>query len=202
VIDFETLPDYLAPNLDLVFIGINPGTFSVRRGHYFARGTTRFWPALSASKLSLPIRQGLGIPLLRPEHDVELRRFGIGLTDVVKRPTANAAELDPHEFEVWVPRLITTLRRYKPNVACFHGLTGYRPFLKYGLKESGQPILGAQTQTIGQTKLFVVPNPSGANAHFTVADQSKWYDQLADFIAETKRDVGLVPHRVKAATLF
>jgi TDG/mug DNA glycosylase family protein len=128
----------------------------------------------------------LGVQVLRPEHDCELLRFGIGLTDVIKRPTANASELDPREFAIWAPRLLTKLRRYKPRVACFHGLTGYRPFVKFGLKETGQPMLGAQTQLVGSTRLFVVPNPSGANAHFTVADQAKWYDRLADFIAETE----------------
>jgi TDG/mug DNA glycosylase family protein len=123
---------------------------------------------------------------LRPENDAELLRFGIGFTDVIKRPTANARELDPREFEVWVPRLMAKLRRLKPKVACFHGLTGFRPFLKHALKKESLSQLGLQAQMIGQTRLFVVPNPSGANAHFTVADQTSWYDQLADFISETK----------------
>ena len=184
--DFETLPDYLAPNLELVFIGINPGIFSVRKGHYFARGTTRFWPAFSASKLSAQIRNALGVQVLRPEHDSTFPRFGIGFTDVIKRPTANVSELDRREFEEWTPRLLNKLRRYKPRVACFHGLTGYRPFLKFGLKQAGQPSLGAQQQVVGGTRLFVVPNPSGANAHFTVADQTAWYDRLAEFVAESK----------------
>jgi TDG/mug DNA glycosylase family protein len=184
--DFETLPDYLVPNLDLVFIGINPGIFSVRKGHYFARGTTRFWPAFSVSKLSAQIRHALSIGVLRPEHDCSLPQFGIGFTDVIKRPTANAGELDPREFEIWVPRLLTKLRRYRPRVACFHGLTGYRPFLKFALKQAAQPVLGAQPHVVGGTRLFVVPNPSGANAHFTVADQTAWYDRLAEFMAESK----------------
>jgi TDG/mug DNA glycosylase family protein len=183
---FETLPDYLAPNLDLVFVGINPGTFSVRRGHYFARGTTRFWPAFSASKLSAPIRAALAVAVLRPEHDAELLRFGIGLTDVIKRPTANASELDPREFELWVPRLLAKIRRLKPRVVCFHGLTGFLPFRKYALLKKDPSQLGPQPQTIGRTQLFVVPNPSGANAHFTVAHQTSWYDQLADFISDVK----------------
>ena len=91
---FRTLPDYLQPGLDLVFVGINPGLYSVQRGHYFARLTSRFWPAFSASKLSERVRRALGTDTLRAEHDAELPRFGIGLTDVVKRPSANAADLN------------------------------------------------------------------------------------------------------------
>ncbi len=190
---FETLPDYLPPGLDLVFIGINPGTFSVRRGHYFARRTTRFWPGFSKSRLSLAARTGLGVEVLGPEHDSSLLRFGIGFTDVIKRPTANASELKPSEFELWAPKLFAKLRRYKPRVACFHGLTGYRPFLRYALRQDHRPELGPQKEVIGTTRLFVVPNPSGANAHFTVRDQQEWYDRLATFISDAKHDRPKVP---------
>ena len=81
---FRTLPDYLQPGLDLVFVGINPGLYSVQRRHYFARLTSRFWTAFSASKLSERVRRALGTDTLRAEHDAELLRFGIGFTDVVK----------------------------------------------------------------------------------------------------------------------
>ena len=182
---FATLPDYLRSGLDLVFVGINPGLYSVRKGHYFARKTSRFWPALSASTLSKPMRRNLGVGFLGPEHDSELIRFGIGLTDVVKRPSANAGELDAREFEEWVPVLIRKLRRYAPRVACFHGLTGFRPFLRIGLHSDRQPILGPQPEIISKTRLYVVPNPSPANAHFTLLDQISWYDRLAEFVRES-----------------
>ena len=185
--DFETLPDHLAFGLELVFIGINPGLFSVARGHYFARGSSRFWPAFSASRLSEEIRRSLGIAVLKPEHDAALPRFGIGFTDVIKRPSANAGELTASEFEQWSPLLLEKLQRYAPRVACFHGLTGFRPFLVYGLKQGDRkPALGPQPETVGSTRLFVVPNPSPANAHFTLADQVAWYDRLAEFVAECK----------------
>src|SRR5215472_11094959 len=106
---FRTLPDYLQPELNLVFVGINPGLFSVERGHYFARPTNRFWPAFSASKLSGRVRQALGTERLCAEHDAELTRFGIGFTDVVKRPSASAADLRASDFEEWVPRLYQKL---------------------------------------------------------------------------------------------
>ncbi len=181
--DFETLPDYLQTGLDLVFIGINPGLYSVRRGHYFARTTSRFWPAFSKSKLSAQMRRELELDHLLPEHDSQLPHFGIGLTDVVKRPSANASELTPADFATWIPVLVRKLRRYKPRVACFHGLTAYRPFHALAFKSAvTRPILGPQPEQIGSTRLFVVPNPSPANAHFTLADQTAWYDRLAEFI--------------------
>jgi len=182
---FRTLPDYLRPGLDLVFIGINPGLYSVERGHYFARSTSRFWPAFSASKLSEPVRLGLGIGILRPEQDAELQRFCIGLTDVVKKPSANAAGLTRKDFEEGVPCLLRKLRRYSPRVACFHGLTAYRPFLALALKGAERPELGLQPEFVNTTRLYVVPNPSPANAHFTVLDLTRWYDRLADFLAGT-----------------
>lgn len=180
---FVTLPDYLARGLDLVFVGINPGTYSVARGHYFARSTNRFWPAFSRSRLSRPIRRALGVDGLGPEHDARLLEFGIGFTDVVKRPTANASGLTPRDYATWAPTLVRRLRRYRPRAACFHGLTAYRPFaaIAFGPAET-PPLLGEQPARIGATRIFVVPNPSPANAHFTVADQTVWYDRLAAFL--------------------
>jgi TDG/mug DNA glycosylase family protein len=179
----NSLPDYLQPGLDLVLIGVNPGEYSVRRGHYFARSTSRFWPAFSASKLSEAIRRALGLERLYPEHDAELSRFGIGLTDVVKRSTPNITGLNWSDYERGVPMLIEKLKRYQPRVACFHGLTGYRPFFRIAFNNrTSKPMLGEQPEVVGATRLYVVPNPSPANAHFNVAQMIAWYDRLAEFI--------------------
>jgi double-stranded uracil-DNA glycosylase len=184
---WPTLPDYLERGLDLVLVGINPGLYSVARGHYFARPTSRFWPAFSRSRLSAPVRAALGVDVLTPAHDATLLGFGIGFTDVVKRPSANAADLAPGDFETGAPQLLGRLRRYRPRVACFHGLTAYRPFVRWALRCGDRaPQLGPHAETIGATRLYVVPNPSPANAHFTVAEQAAWYDRLSDFI-ETVR---------------
>ena len=177
-----TLPDLLAPALDVVFVGINPSLYSVEHGHYFARPTNRFWTALSRSRLSERARRALGVELLQPQHDTELRRFGIGFTDVIKRPTANVSELDPGEFLTAVPRLLAKLRQYAPRVACFHGLTGYRPFFRAALGGKAKPELGRQPERLDAIQLYVVPNPSGANAHFTPAEQAAWYDRLAELL--------------------
>ncbi|MGI5838010.1 MAG: mismatch-specific DNA-glycosylase [Chloroflexota bacterium] len=182
---FPTLPNYLSPNLKLVFVGINPAVYAVQKGHYFARPSNRFWPAFSRSRLSLPIRTALGRDRLIPEDDNRLPAFGIGFTDVVKRPTRNASELTPADYQEWAPKLLSRLHEYSPKVACFHGVTGYGAFARYVLGEPKSTIqLGIQSRRLGDTRLFVVPNPSGANAHFTLADQTDWYDRLADYLNE------------------
>jgi double-stranded uracil-DNA glycosylase len=185
---FCTLPDLMAPGMDVVFVGINPSRLSVEQGHYFARKTNRFWPAFSRSALSAVARAGLGTEALGPEHDVALLRFGIGFTDVVKRPSSNASEIEPREYQAWAPRLLERLHHNEPVVACFHGLTGFRPFLRYALGSARKAAeLGAQPEVVGRTRLFVIPNPSPANAHFTPADQAAWYDRLADYVDAIKR---------------
>ncbi len=183
---FPTLPDYLSPGLRLVFVGINSGLYSVQRGHYFARSTSRFWPGFSRSTLSAPIRAALGREALGPEHDGRLLAFGIGFTDVVKVPSRNASEVRPADFRGWAPKLLARLERYQPEVACFHGLTAYRAFARYALGEPQASFeLGPQPRRLGQTRLYVVPNPSPANAHFRLEDQIAWYDRLADFLKDS-----------------
>jgi TDG/mug DNA glycosylase family protein len=180
-----TLPDLLRGGLDLVFVGINPGLYSARQGHYFARRTNRFWPAFSRSILSAAARRSLDVLALVPEHDAALLDHGFGFTDVVKRPTGNAAQLEPGELAAATPLLLEKLAAHQPRVACFHGLTGYRPFARAIFGDAGAtPALGIQPYSIGTMQLFVAPNPSPANAHFTLADQTGWYDRLAGFLAE------------------
>lgn len=189
---FRTLPDYLRPGLRIVFVGINPGLYSVAHGRYFARPTSRFWPAFSRSALSKPIRRALRLPVLGPEQDAALLRFGIGFTDVVKVPSRNAGELSPRIFRQWAPRLLRRIETHRPRVACFHGLTGFRPFVRFALDgDPGDVALGPQKLTIGRTRLFVAPNPSPANAHFRIEDQIRWYDRLAEFLEEKRH----VQHR-------
>ena len=184
----QSLPDYLKPGLQIVFVGINPSVYSVQQGHYFARGINRFWPALSRSRLSEPIRAALGKERLGPEDDASLLDFGIGFTDVVKRPSRNVSLLSPEDFRQGAPVLLQKLQAIKPLVTCFHGLMGYRPFLRLGLGIAEFPReLGVQPHCLGATRIFVVPSPSPANAHFTPDDQRAWYDRLADFCEDAQR---------------
>ncbi|MGA3000501.1 MAG: mismatch-specific DNA-glycosylase [Acetobacteraceae bacterium] len=174
-----TLPDLLRDGLDIVFIGINPSLYSAAQGHYFARKTNRFWPAFSRSILSAPARRSLGVEQLTPVHDATLLDHGIGFTDVVKRATARADELDADEFAAATLDLVAKLENFQPRIACFHGMMGYRPFVRLHAPTLPQPVLGEQTLCIGRTRLFVIPNPSPANAHASPAMQTEWYDRIA-----------------------
>jgi TDG/mug DNA glycosylase family protein len=179
----ETLPDLLVPGLNVVFVGINPSTYSAERGHYFARRSNKFWPCFSRSVLTRPIRAALRVERLEPEHDVLLPRYGIGFTDVVKRPSARADEITPREFATGVELLLEKFARFRPRIACFHGVTGYR-YVHRVLGGGNEPVvLGPQELVSGGTRLFVIPNPSGANAHCSRDEQVAWYDRLADEFA-------------------
>jgi len=174
-----TLPDLLRDGLNLIFIGINPSLYSVAQGHYFARKTNRFWPALSRSILSEPARRALGVDQLLPVDDAALLAHGIGFTDIVKRPTARADELDPAEFADAARQLTAKLKIFQPRIVCFQGMMGFRPFLRVHAPDHPRPELGEQPIRIGRTRLFVVPSPSAANAHASPAEQTAWYDRLA-----------------------
>jgi TDG/mug DNA glycosylase family protein len=179
-----TLPDLLRGGLDVVFIGINPSLYSVQQGHYFARRTNRFWPCFSRSRLSGPARRALGVDRLEPHHDAALMDYGIGFTDVVKRPTSRADQLSAAEFAEGVTILLAKVETARPRIACFHGMMGYRPFQLFHSPAAPKPVLGLQSQCIGRTRLFVVPNPSPANAHASPAVQTEWYDRLAEIVAK------------------
>ncbi len=176
--EFDTLTDYLSPGLDIVFVGLNPSTYSVRVGHYFANPRNRFWAALN--------RSGLVGEELTPERDTELAKYGIGFTDVVKRPTPQASGLRAADYREWSPILKEKLEHYQPLIACFHGMTGYKAYLKYGEGVAERPELGPQERRIGEAKVFVVPNPSPANAQYSLDDLVAWYRELARFRDEMK----------------
>lgn len=142
------LPDILAPGLDLVFVGINPSVYSAQRGHYFARPSNRFWSLLNASGL-LPERLG-------PEDDRRLLSFGIGLTDLVPRPTVSAAELSREDFAAGREALQEKLLGCKPRAVCFVGKLAYAEF-----SARRDVAFGRQPVTLGRAVLFVMPSSSG-----------------------------------------
>ena len=167
-----TLPDYLRCGLDIVLIGLNPSAYSVKVGRYFANPRNRFWPAFSAANL-------VGRPV-GPEDDASLLEHGIGLTDVVKRPTPQASGLSAADYRRDAPILKEKLLRFAPAIACFHGLTAYRAYLRHaeGISKPGNIGLGRQDYSIGDSKVFVLPNPSPANARYSLDDLTRWYVEL------------------------
>ena len=171
--EMETLPDYLKQGLDIIFVGMNPSTYSVREGHYFANPRNRFWAALNRSDL-------VGAEL-SSQLDYKLLSYGIGLTDVVKRPTAQGSGLTAEDYRKWAPVLKQKLECCAPLIVCFHGTTAYRQYLKHAEGPSEAPRLGLQRRTIGTSKVYVVPNPSPANAKFSIDDLAGWYRELKAF---------------------
>ncbi len=184
---FTTLPDLLRRGLDVVFVGINPSLYSVAQGHYFARRANRFWPCFSRSRLSEKVRLGLAVEYLESSHDTALPDFGFGFTDLVKRPTAKARDLTPRELVSGAAALIDKLEQFRPHAICFHGATIFRTMAPLLGIEAAGFALGPQPLTIGPSLLFVVPNPSSANAHFTPTQQTEWYDRLAAELVERQR---------------
>ena len=170
-----TLLDLLRPGLRLVFVGLNPSEYSARDGHYFANPRNRFWPAFNRSSL-LP--QALGRECT-PGDDAPLLDHGIGFTDVVKRPTPQGSGLKAADYRRWAPVLRERLLRYEPALVCFHGLMAYKAYLQYAEGDKSKPGLGLQPGSIGPSQVFVVPNPSPANARYSIEALTGWYDEVA-----------------------
>lgn len=172
-----TLPDYLRPGLEIVSIGLNPSLPSVREGFYFANPRNRFWRALNASGL---VAEGLvpGIAAM----DILLERYRIGFTDVVKRPTPGGHDLRAADFRQWSPLLKRKLEQYQPAIAWFHGKQAYGGYLRYGEGINPGMEWGEQSRGIGAIRVFVTPNPSPANAAYSLDMLTDWYRQLADIV--------------------
>ena len=161
----KPVPDVVAPGLDVLFCGINPSLLSAARGHHFARPGNRFWPALHLAGLT-PCR-------LTPEQDRELPRYGLGVTNLVDRPTRAAAELAPDELRAGAAALADLVARYRPRVVAVLGITAWR--LAF---ERPRAVLGPQPETVGGAATWVAPNPSGLNAHHQLPELAVFYRRL------------------------
>ena len=166
------LPDLLQSGLDIVFVGINPGVESSRQQRYFAHPRNRFWDAAN--------KGGVFAPPLSAETGHLAVEQGIGFTDIVKRPTPGLSDLKLSDFREGAPVLLGKLRAASPLIACFNGITPFQHFLRFALDNQEKPKVapGVQVQTVGRTKLFVVPSPSPANAAFSLDALAGWYGKL------------------------
>lgn len=156
----KTVPDLVAPNLMMLFVGINPGLYSGATGHHFARPGNRFWPAL--------FRSGITPRLLHPWEERELLTYGCGVTCMVARTTASAQELAPEEYREGAARLEGLVRALTPRLVCVLGLGAYRTGF-------GRPTAqeGPQDERIAGVPVYLLPNPSGLNAHSSVDSIAK-----------------------------
>ncbi len=163
----KTVPDVIVPGLHVLFCGINPGLYSAAVGHHFARPGNRFWPALHAS--------GFTDRLLSPFEDGELVRYGYGITNVVDRASASAGELSAAELAEGGRKLEAKVAAFRPRVLAVLGVGAYRTaFARPGAA------LGRQHETVGGAITWVLPNPSGLNAHYRLDDLIELFRELRD----------------------
>jgi double-stranded uracil-DNA glycosylase len=150
----RTIPDVIAPGLRVLFAGINPGLYSAATGYHFARPGNRFWPALH--------RSGFTERVFRPSEQEQLLGLGLGITNIVARATARAGELRPAEFPAGARILTAKITRLRPRWLAIVGVTAYRT--AFGHRHAA---VGPQDEAIVETRVWVLPNPSGLNALWT-----------------------------------
>ncbi len=167
--DGGTVPDLVRPGLRLLFCGINPGRRSGELGQHFARPGNRFWPVLH--------RSGLTDRQLRPAEQAELLALGIGITNLVPRTTAAAAELSKDELRAGAGHLEAVVRSLAPATVAVLGILAYRTAFA-----RPRAVLGRQPEDLGPAALWVLPNPSGAQARYQL-------DDLVEQFSALRRDV-------------
>ena len=159
------MPDLIAPGLKVLFCGINPSVYSAVVGYHFARPGNRFWPAMQAS--------GFTERLLAPSEQEELLALGYGITNVVDRATVSADVLTAEELAEGGRRLEAKVRRYRPRCLAVLGIGAWRT--AFGHPKAS---LGAQPQALGGARVWVLPNPSGLNAHYRPGDLARLFREL------------------------
>ncbi|MBV8780095.1 MAG: G/U mismatch-specific DNA glycosylase [Phycisphaerae bacterium] len=162
---FKKVPDLIAPRLSVLFVGINPGLYTAAIGYHFGRPGNRFWPALHAG--------GFTDRVLKPWENSQLLDHGCGITNMVARPTARADELTAEELRAGAISLEKKVRRYQPRFVAIVGITSYRTAFA---RPTAQ--LGLQNEKLAGASIWVLPNPSGLNAHYQPADLAKLFRAL------------------------
>ena len=163
-----TVPDLVGPDVALLFVGINPGLWTAATGTHFAHPGNRFYPALrSAGLITREIDRGRGMSDDDRRHLLERR---IGITNVAHRATAKASELSRDELRDGGERLRTVVRRLRPQFVAVAGITAYRTAFREPKAQLGEHPAGFE-----DARLWLVPNPSGLNAHETVDSLAEWY---------------------------
>jgi len=159
--------DVIARDLSVIFCGINPGLYTAAVGHHFARPGNRFWPALHLS--------GFTDRLLSPFEEHQVLKLGVGITNVVSHATSSAAELMKEDFTEGGQTLRRKIQRYRPKILAVLGIGAYREAF-----ESPQAVIGPQENEIGNTRIWVLPNPSGLNANYQLDDLVKLFIELRE----------------------
>ena len=166
----KTIRDVIAPDLRVLFCGINPGLYSGATGHHFARPGNRFWPTL--------YQAGFSQRLLIPAEERELLVSGYGITNLVARATATADELSAEELLAGRRRLESKVKRYQPQVLAVLGIGAYRTAFAQKVVT-----LGPQPERLANSLVWVLPNPSGLNAHYQLAGLATLFRELREAVA-------------------
>ena len=161
----KTVPDIIAPDLHILFCGINPSLYSAAVGHHFARPGNRFWRSLYAA--------GFTERLLAPFEDRDLVQFGYGLTNIVDRSSARADELDAEELVIGQRQLSAKVQHYRPRCLAVLGIGAYRTAFN-----RPKAVMGRQDESLDGAIVWVLPNPSGLNAHYQLEDLKRVYREL------------------------
>ena len=170
----KTVPDVIAPNLRVLFCGINPGLYTAAVGHHFARPGNRFWPALFQS--------GFTQRQLSPFDERELLESGIGISNVVPHATASAVELTREDLIAGGRTLATKVKRYRPRIVAILGFGAYRSAF-----DKPKAVVGEQDEPIHDARVWVLPNPSGLNANYQLPDLVKLFRELRTEVEKTQR---------------
>lgn len=163
----KVLTDVIGPDLRVLFVGINPGLYTTAIGHHFGRPGNRFWPALHLG--------GFTKTQMSPYDDESLLELGLGVTNLVDRTTANAAELTPEEIAAGGEKLRAKVRKYRPRIVAFLGMDAYRT--AFGMKKVS---LGRQPEPLEGAIAWVLPNPSGLNANYQLPDFARLFAELRE----------------------
>lgn len=170
----KTVPDVVAPSLSVLFCGINPGLYSAATGQHFARPGNRFWPALHQS--------GFTPRQLSPAEQDELLTYGLGVTNIVARATARADELTRDELRAGARTLTALVARYAPKTLAVVGISAYRTAF-----DRPKAVIGEQEERIADSALWVLPNPSGLNAHYQAPALAAVFRELRVTIRDRAR---------------
>ncbi|WP_447600102.1 mismatch-specific DNA-glycosylase [Nitrospira sp. Nam80] len=166
------LPDYIGSDVQVLFVGINPGLRSAAVGHHFAGYSNRFWKVLCHS--------GLVPQLLTYADDWRLPSWGLGLTNMVARPSSGIHELTSQDYDEGRAILLSKIERYRPRVVAILGLTLYS--VLFSKRKGGATRPGLQRARLAEAAVFLLPNPSGRNAHYSLEAMVQAYGELNAFL--------------------
>jgi double-stranded uracil-DNA glycosylase len=171
----KSVRDVIARDLAILFVGINPGLYTAAVGHHFARPGNRFWPALYGA--------GFTDRLLAPSEERLLVERGYGITNFVDRATARADELTVKDLSHGIERLEKKVRRFRPSYVAFLGISTYQAVF-----DQPSAAIGSQKSRFGGARVWLLPNPSGLNAHYQLVDLVRLLRKLRSAVNRADRE--------------